>query len=95
MKPLEIMNKTIKFGASPTKKNMLNPNRSTVLASNKIVLSDRLACKCACNKYKGNDGKSYWYNSTKQIVYFTDCHGKDPIKAIGTFEVNNILIIQK
>ncbi len=50
-----------------------------------ITLTPGIACKCSCRVYNGDDGKKYWFDYRKNTVYSTDCHKKDPIKAIGTF----------
>lgn len=59
-----------------------------------IKLIPGRACKCSCRQYNGNDGNKYWYNSRLDVVYLTDCHKNNPIKAIGKFEINNKIIIQ-
>jgi len=60
-----------------------------------IILKPGPTCKCSCRQYNGNDNKKYWYNSRLNIIYSTDCHKNNPIKAIGTFKIDNKTIIQE
>lgn len=57
-----------------------------------IVLKAGWACKCDCRHHTGSDGKDYWVR--KGIIYSTDCHKDNPIKATGRFSLNKKIIIQ-
>jgi hypothetical protein len=59
-----------------------------------IILTQGKKCKCPCGIYHDNDNKNYWYNKKENIVYITDCHESNPIKAKGKFNINNKIIIQ-
>jgi len=59
-----------------------------------IILTEDHRCKCSCRKQNGDNGLVYWYDHRKEIVYSTDCHKPNPIKAIGTFSVNHKIINQ-
>jgi hypothetical protein len=59
-----------------------------------IKLTRSKLCKCYCNEHKGDDNNTYWYNRRTKIVYSTDCHNKNPKKAIGKFIVGGEIIIQ-
>lgn len=59
-----------------------------------IKLTPGPTCKCSCRQYNGSDNKKYWYDTRKEEVYSTDCHQRNPTKAIGKFEINRVIINQ-
>lgn len=59
-----------------------------------IMLTPGKPCKCSCRNHKGDDGKEYWYHLKEKIVYSTDCHKPNPIKAIGKFKIGDKIFDQ-
>ena len=69
--------------------------REELMADSQIItLSQRFKCKCTCQAYMGDNNKKYWYRSTNNTVYSTDCHYPNPVKAIGIFSINKLVINQ-
>lgn len=52
-----------------------------------IILTPGVRCKCSCRKHTGSDGKDYWVDTRASVVYISDCHLKNPIKAKGKFQM--------
>lgn len=60
----------------------------------KIKLRSGKACKCSCRQFIGSDNRTYWVDIKNNIIYSTDCHKSNPIKAVGQFQIGDKAISQ-
>lgn len=72
----------------------INNKQDWTMENLTITLKQIKACMCSCRAHLGSDGKPYWYDIRNKKVYITDCHKKNPVLAIGSFEIKSEKINQ-